>query len=421
MSIDRINWYTVRNTESESVPPFGVMLIAGSDTDGTLTITRPSADSQTQGILFNGAFGIPAGQKGQGYQATVMAGAYDTADGAPAVGNSYGTLASDWRLRKSNTGFTTVSTGDSGAVLVVQSQGDYVQRYTLSADTNDLSLDARASTLLIDATGNYKITGLAGGADGRRLTIMNVNTGIVTLSYFDSGSSSGNKFAWGSSADITLGGHNSIDIVYDGLFNHYWRDERGVYASDTQAGWVSTDNQTFSGVKTFLNNVIIPLTGSVFFSNNAGGYPLVGLSGYSQYAILAVTEADAHQIQMTLYTQHSVLGGMVLMLSGYDPEDTSQNPSYGIFNYATSTGYKGIWDTLTDGSEVKGGIITSKGAGAIAALTVNTTTISGGTANSLLYSDGSKLQSASNTRISSNSLEVKLASDRWLGFTKRSY
>lgn len=96
----------------------------------------------------------------------------------------------------------------------------------ITSNQNDYSGCTAASNavcrLSTDAARN--ITGIAAGADGRVLRLVNVGAQLISLTYDDAASSAGNKFVWDGAANeaITFGGGGSVDLIYDST-SSAWR------------------------------------------------------------------------------------------------------------------------------------------------------------------------------------------------------
>jgi hypothetical protein len=93
---------------------------------------------------------------------------------------------------------------------------------TLSGSQNDYSPAGLpgASILRLNAGADVNVTGLAGGSDGRVITLFNTGSGNIVLKNQDSGSSALNRFAF--SADIVLGADQSATLIYDAT-SQRWR------------------------------------------------------------------------------------------------------------------------------------------------------------------------------------------------------
>jgi hypothetical protein len=111
-----IRWQRVQNADTQPIPPYAAILITGVADDGSLTVTRPTTDGQTGGILFNGFTPIPVGAQGQGAPAgngPLIAAYEQTGTGAdPADGDEWGVEASSWYLQEGQTGFLLYGASD---------------------------------------------------------------------------------------------------------------------------------------------------------------------------------------------------------------------------------------------------------------------------------------------------------------------
>jgi len=95
----------------------------------------------------------------------------------------------------------------------------------ITADQNDYNPAglSTASVIRLDADAARKITGLAGGADGRILVLYNVSSGAdgdIILSSQDTASTAANRFAF--DVDKTLEPGSSITLIYDSTASR-WR------------------------------------------------------------------------------------------------------------------------------------------------------------------------------------------------------
>ena len=93
-------------------------------------------------------------------------------------------------------------------------------------------------------------------------------------------------------------------------------------------------------------------------------------------------------------------------------------PASSDYIFAAISGSKGV--AVYDEIDNKYWIIQLE-CGTIPVISVNETEVNGGDTNGLIYTDGSLVQTASGTRISSEKLELKLDTDRWVAFAKGSY
>lgn len=94
---------------------------------------------------------------------------------------------------------------------------------TLAASTNNWAPAGFATCNIIRLTASAAInlTGIAGGADGRRLTLMNVGTNTVTLTH-NATSTAANQFLCPGSVNFALTTNKSVDLWYD-ILSSRWR------------------------------------------------------------------------------------------------------------------------------------------------------------------------------------------------------
>lgn len=114
--INQIRWHDVKNTESEAVPAFGVMLVEGrSTTDAGMVLTtgKPTSalesDPQPGRVMINGPTQIGAGLRGSGTQQWP---ALVQVSGSLAIGDEIGPTDSSWAMSSSGTGFVVMAIGN---------------------------------------------------------------------------------------------------------------------------------------------------------------------------------------------------------------------------------------------------------------------------------------------------------------------
>lgn len=101
----------------------------------------------------------------------------------------------------------------------------------LAASQNDYSPTnlAVATTLRLDASAPVNVTGIALGASGRVLAVVNVSTAnAITLTHEDAASTAANRLLLPSGANLTLPPNGAALLVYDATSSR-WR----VLASST--------------------------------------------------------------------------------------------------------------------------------------------------------------------------------------------
>ena len=97
-----------KNFHTQSVPPFGVIELVGSEVEDGVTFlkgTRPSTTLRTE-YAINGPSRVAAGDKGVCYRQGDLAAAYDTS--SPAVGQGWGPRGDQWTLSKGYPAIVTV-------------------------------------------------------------------------------------------------------------------------------------------------------------------------------------------------------------------------------------------------------------------------------------------------------------------------
>lgn len=100
-------------------------------------------------------------------------------------------------------------TGDVSPAQLTGNQNNY----------NPTSL-ATASVLRLDSDASRTITGLAGGADGRIITLLNVGANNIVLANASGSSTAANQFLFG--ADATIAPNSAMVLIYDSTSSR-WR------------------------------------------------------------------------------------------------------------------------------------------------------------------------------------------------------
>jgi hypothetical protein len=114
-----VRWIAVQNVDAQPAPPFALLTIAGTNSDGTLQVKRPTADSQ-DGLLVNGPGTIPPQGYGSAHAGSPCATAYEDNDPAPAVGDAWGSAANQWKLRQGKSGYRILGGGSDGVINVTK-------------------------------------------------------------------------------------------------------------------------------------------------------------------------------------------------------------------------------------------------------------------------------------------------------------
>ena len=120
MDSDDLQKVGFKNSSGETIPGNAVMRVTGveADTDGQLKITvaKPST-TFTRSYLINEQFKVPDGKFGTGSFEVALA-AYDSSDGTPSAGETWGPKPDSWKLAKGYPGFTVLGVVNELAVVV---------------------------------------------------------------------------------------------------------------------------------------------------------------------------------------------------------------------------------------------------------------------------------------------------------------
>lgn len=108
-----------------------------------------------------------------------------------------------------NAGGTTGASGDISPAQITANQNDY----------NPTGLST-ASILRLNSDAARSITGLAGGSDGRIVTLLNIGAQLITLEDEDAGSTAANRFAL--AGDVVLLPDTALTLWYDATSSR-WR------------------------------------------------------------------------------------------------------------------------------------------------------------------------------------------------------
>lgn len=169
----------VVNESGEEVPAFGVMQVLGVN-DRTssarfnyLRIEKP--DGTGSAFLVNGPRPLPAiasGVTGRGIAFRDGEALYDTADGTPAAGETWGP-DDDWKLHKDQPGFEILGGANaSSGTAYAWAKSQVLKPYI------DFSLDEALATSDADADATIEVQYGPGRAnDDTSITVLNLNNG----------------------------------------------------------------------------------------------------------------------------------------------------------------------------------------------------------------------------------------------------
>jgi hypothetical protein len=199
----------------------------------------------------------------------------------------------------------------AGKNLTVAAGDVYFRRgtdYSATGTTNDVAFGSGPVIRLTGASAQT-ITGIAGGANGRILTLINAGSNAATLSNSSGSSSPANQIITGTGSDLSLAAGASVSLVYDsgssrwrviggsgggsgvttvGTFSGSSQPDGATISSNTitfgpadatNPGMVSTGTQTIAGDKTLTGSTTVKLNGaSAFTVQNTSNIPIFGVN-----------------------------------------------------------------------------------------------------------------------------------------------
>lgn len=175
-------YFVVINADSTVAPPFAVMQISGLNSDGIVTVVRPTIDSQPNGLLINGPGPIPVGGKGQGHNTYPCVAAYsqnNSTNANPAEGEFWGTKSGKWELHKDQTGFRVIGTGGRGLCNVMRQEAKIAEAF-YHRTTYSASLTSDGTYVDVLEINSASISGLPDTIDRQVLLILEV-TGVLQV------------------------------------------------------------------------------------------------------------------------------------------------------------------------------------------------------------------------------------------------
>jgi hypothetical protein len=210
-------------------------------TGGNIRIGFQSSNTVTIGDTGGGVTTLQSGggtainYAGTSSALTVTATANPTGSNGLIVANNNSTTPSGNLISLQNKGvnkFTVDVDGNqvtSGSIqgggLITTSSGSLVTQkgtdYSTTGSSNDVSFGSGSLYRLTGATAQT-ITGIAGGVDGRRLTLINAGANAAIIANNSGSSIAANRITTGTGASITLPSGGSINLVYDSAAS-LWR------------------------------------------------------------------------------------------------------------------------------------------------------------------------------------------------------
>lgn len=352
----------IKNAHGEDIPPFGVCVPTGAldGTSGALIVTRASADNDPT-CLVNGDTSVPSGGFGNGYYCRLVTVAYDTSDGTPAVGESWGVKAANWLLRKDYRGFAVIGGASDAKVNAV--------RYDKAATGGGVTVADLTETTPQESW--------------KRRTL---NVSYTWIDEGDTGTNNATPVQLHGSAFTPSGNRTVI----------YWEEPPGsgryAYlpiqnADATHTGYLSHSTQEIGGLKDFQNSIYVRGSLIEMFGTSSAGSNLVlhgDADGGGSWASLTV-EPSGGSPNDRVYFQMNGPGGLptVYYRILLDP-DAADLPAGAVTittshraNFTQAVNAANYWHLGTQGAnpvtpqtrlgmQVGGGIVLSQGTGALA-------------------------------------------------------
>jgi hypothetical protein len=233
---------------------------------GPITITGGAASGANAGgavSITAGAAAATAGSSGGTINITATAG---TASSTGGVGGAVAITAGNAQGSSNNAGGNVTltagaatGTGAPGMINIasgVRFSGD-ISPAALAANTNDYNPAGLggAAVVRLSASAAVNLTGLAGGQDGRRITLMNVGSDTITITSNDAASAASNRFLM--TANVPLQANQAVSFVYDSTANAWRADGIAgipVGGAGTPSGCDATATYSTAGI----HNYVVP-------------------------------------------------------------------------------------------------------------------------------------------------------------------
>lgn len=150
----RVTGFEFRNDSGEEIPGFACVRITGMVKVGSrniLTVGKPNTYGSQYMHRFNGPTPVASGLYGVCYLGSQVPALYDTADGTPAFGESWGPRDATWKIKKNTGGWQIVGNSDSTAGVVLVERVPFL-RFHGVADSA-INLDASGTVSIFYGTG----------------------------------------------------------------------------------------------------------------------------------------------------------------------------------------------------------------------------------------------------------------------------
>jgi hypothetical protein len=292
--------------------------------------------------------------------ATVGAAVWSTSTGGasgPASGDLSGTYPAPSVIRASQ---AFALTGVITPATITSDQNDY----------NPAGLST-ATTLRVSSDATRTVTGLAGGAAGRQVILINVGVNSIVLEDESLSSTAANRLSIGS--DVTLVSGSVITMIYDATSSR-WRSQGGTGGAASggliQTQWVEVVGNQTTGVTTWPSSATTIAAGSNGASLPQGTINVASTTGFSTSGSLTIeTTTGTQTVTYTGTTATTFTGcaggsgtmstgglvravvrttvavasnGSVLPQATINVASTSNFPTSGSLNVYTSAGFETV-------------------------------------------------------------------------------
>jgi len=223
-----------------------------------------------------------------------------------------------------NINYAVGLTGDITPAQITANQNNY----------NPANL-ATASVLRLSTDASRNVTGLAGGADGRVLSIHNVGTNNVVLKNQDAASTAANRFAFGT--DLTIAADQSVAVIYDAT-SQRWRAAGLPFDSAAAGGACSAGGLSMGGYCWYIGNDNQSCTS---VCSTRGGYN----AATKDYAGSAGTSANCQAISMAFFADQ---------IGWWGDDPCTGYTTLGCLQY-TGSAFRCIGGATTEAGSLSGG------------------------------------------------------------------
>jgi hypothetical protein len=189
--------------------------------------------------------------------------------------------------------------------------GDLATRYSsytaVNGANNDISVAATSFIRLIGPTAAFSITGIAGGVDGKLLTIDNSTSQTMTISSENTSSSAGDRvWTLSNTGDIVIYGKGMVDLIYSAADSRWIVISASTTVSTTTTGTITRkkpDDQSLTTTAlTNDNDLVIPIPAND--SMQIEGYFDQKSSSGGQDGVVAFTIPTGAKMNIYVFATH---------------------------------------------------------------------------------------------------------------------